>query len=132
MGYRLRIGSRPSPLALVQAHAIKQALENLGGGIAIEIVPISTSGDKMTTASLARIGGKGLFVRELEQALCEKKIDIAVHSLKDLPAVLPEEFRMMAVPPREDPRDGLLIRHGSAEVASEGQAWEALRHGARA
>ena len=71
MGYRLRIGSRPSPLALVQANAIKQALENLAGGMAIEIVPISTSGDKMTTASLARIGGKGLFVRELEQALSD-------------------------------------------------------------
>lgn len=100
MGYRLRIGSRPSPLALVQASAIKQALEKLAGGIAIEIVPISTSGDKMTTASLARIGGKGLFVRELEQALSEQKIDIAVHSLKDLPAVLPEQFKMVAVPPR--------------------------------
>jgi hydroxymethylbilane synthase len=131
MGYRLRIGSRPSPLALVQANAIKRALEQLAGGIAIEIVPISTSGDKMTTASLARIGGKGLFVRELEQALNEEQIDIAVHSLKDLPAMLPEQFRMVAVPPREDPRDGLLIKHGSAEVANEGQAWRALRHGAR-
>jgi hydroxymethylbilane synthase len=130
MALRLRIGSRPSPLALIQAHAISQAIEGRVGAAAIEIVPISTTGDKMTTASLARIGGKGLFVRELEQALADGRIDIAVHSLKDLPAVLPDQFRIAAVPPREDPRDGLLLRGGIAS-ADVGQPWRALRHGAR-
>jgi hydroxymethylbilane synthase len=129
MPYRLRVGSRPSPLALVQANIIKQALETLMGGI--EIVPISTSGDRMTSASLARIGGKGLFVRELEQALVDDRIDIAVHSLKDLPAVMPEQFRIVAVPEREDARDGLLIRDNGAEIAEGGAALHAMAQGAR-
>jgi hydroxymethylbilane synthase len=129
MALRLRIGSRPSPLALVQAHAIGRAI---GGriGAAIEIVPISTTGDRITSASLARIGGKGLFVRELEQALIGEQIEIAVHSLKDLPAVLPDQFRIVAVPEREDPRDALLMRSDIAK-AGENEPWRALKHGAR-
>jgi hydroxymethylbilane synthase len=76
----------------------------------VEIIPISTSGDKMQTASLARVGGKGLFIRELEQALSERRIDLAVHSMKDLPAILPQQFRVAAVPRREAPYDILLSR----------------------
>ena len=131
MAHLLRIGSRPSPLALVQANAIKQALEAGKGELAATIVPISTSGDRLTSASLARAGGKGLFVRELEQALAEGQIDVAVHSLKDLPAVLPDQFRIAAVPAREDPRDGLLIRLSGAEIADSDEPWRALAHGAR-
>jgi hydroxymethylbilane synthase len=131
MAYRIRIGSRPSALALVQANAIKREIERLVDGIAIEIVAISTSGDRMTSALLARVGGKGLFVRELEQALADDKIDIAVHSLKDLPAVLPEQFRIVAVPTREDPRDALLIRNGDARVADKREPWRAIGLGAR-
>lgn len=131
MAYQLRIGSRPSALALVQANAIKQEIERLAERIAIEIVAISTSGDRMTSASLARVGGKGLFVRELEEALLEGRIDIAVHSLKDLPAMLPEQFRIVAVPQREDPRDALLIRTCGVEVADDHEAWRVLGHGVR-
>ncbi len=83
-------------------------------GLAIEIVPIKTSGDKILTPSLAEIGGKGLFIKELEQALAERRVDIAVHSMKDLPAVLPEEFRIIATPSRENPRDALITQSGAS------------------
>src|SRR6266852_1412895 len=105
MAPTLRIGSRPSALALAQANLVKTRLVNVVQDLRIEmdlrveIVPISTSGDKMTSASLARVGGKGLFVRELEQALAENRIDLAVHSMKDLPATLAPQFRIAAVPP---------------------------------
>jgi hydroxymethylbilane synthase len=123
MSFRLRIGSRPSPLALAQANLIKGLIEAALPGLIAEIVAVSTSGDKLTTASLAQIGGKGLFIRELEQALAAGQIDIAVHSMKDLPALLPSEFRLAAVPQRENPRDALITRAGGG--------WNELRHGAR-
>jgi len=91
---------------------------------AIEIVPIRTSGDRMASAALATVGGKGLFVKELEQALVERRIDLAVHSMKDLPARLAPEFRIAAVPERADPRDALLAR-------APGGPGAALPHGAR-
>ncbi len=80
----------------------------------IEIVEIRTSGDKMTSGSLAQVGGKGLFIKELEQALADRTIDAAVHSMKDLPAVLPPQFRVAAVPAREMTSDILVTRDGSA------------------
>jgi hydroxymethylbilane synthase len=123
MSLRLRIGSRPSALALAQAHQVKAHLEAALPGLAAEIVSVSTSGDKLTTASLARIGGKGLFIRELEQALSDRRIDLAVHSMKDLPAILPPEYRLAAIPPREDPRDALITRTTVG--------WAALAPGAR-
>ncbi len=117
MALRLRIGSRPSRLALAQAEIVRASLAAIVPGLAAEIVEIRTSGDKMTTASLARVGGKGLFIRELEQALRQKRIDLAVHSMKDLPAVLAPEFHLAAVPPREDARDVLVTRDGAALAA---------------
>jgi hydroxymethylbilane synthase len=135
MALTLRIGSRPSALALAQANLVKarlaRAVQDLRIGIdlrieidlRVEIVPISTSGDRMTSASLARVGGKGLFVRELEQALTVRRIHLAVHSMKDLPAILPAQFRIAAVPEREDPRDVLITRRGGG--------WDALPPGAR-
>jgi hydroxymethylbilane synthase len=92
-------------------------------GLAVEIVPIKTSGDQMQTASLAHMGGKGLFIRELERALIEHQIDAAVHSMKDLPAALPQEFRLVAVPQRESANDLLLTRSGGG--------WASLRREAR-
>ena len=106
----LRIGTRPSRLALAQAAIIKRLLTQRLSGLTVKVVPIKTSGDKMQTASLAQAGGKGLFVRELEQALRENRIDAAVHSMKDLPAILPQQFRLVAVPPREPVNDLLLTR----------------------
>ncbi len=81
-------------------------------GLAIEIVQIKTSGDRIMTPSLAEVGGKGLFIKELEQALADRRADIAVHSMKDLPAVLSPAYRIAAVPEREDPSDVLITREG--------------------
>src|SRR5271167_2579942 len=110
MTAQLRIGSRPSALALAQTGLVSRRLQALVGGLVVEVVPISTSGDKLTTASLARVGGKGLFIREIEEALSAGRIDLAVHSLKDLPAVLAPEYRIAAVPERENPCDALITR----------------------
>ena len=113
----LRIGSRPSRLALAQSELVRQKLAALVPSVAIEIVPIRTSGDRMVTAALAEVGGKGLFVKELEQALGEGRIDLAVHSMKDLPAQLTSGMRIAAVPERADPRDALLSRTGGTIAA---------------
>src|SRR5271157_3512728 len=113
MKVTLRIGSRPSKLAIIQAEMVRDAIAAASPGIAIEIVPIKTSGDKILTPSLAEVGGKGLFIKELEQALAERRIDIAVHSMKDLPAVLSPEFRVAATPPRENPHDALITSNGT-------------------
>ncbi len=112
MGSVLRIGSRPSPLAMVQANMVRDWIARALPGLAVEIVQIRTSGDKIMTPSLAEIGGKGLFIKELEQALSDHRADIAVHSMKDLPALLPPAYRITAVPAREDPSDVLVTRDG--------------------
>lgn len=108
----LRIGTRGSALALWQAGWVKTQLENLWPGLRVELVPIKTSGDKIQDVSLAKIGGKGLFVKEIEEALLSGTIDLAVHSVKDLPAELPTGLALSAIPEREDPRDVLITRHG--------------------
>ncbi len=105
---RLLIGSRGSQLALVQANWVKQQLLNQNGGLQVEIVIIRTSGDVFTQAPLSQIGGKGLFTKEIEEALLEGKIDLAVHSLKDLPTVLPKGLCLAAVSEREDARDAFI------------------------
>jgi hydroxymethylbilane synthase len=109
----LRIGTRPSKLAIIQTEIVRDAIAAALPSLAIEIVPIKTSGDKNLSPSLADVGGKGLFIKELEQALAERRVDIAVHSMKDLPAVLPPEFRIVATPPRENPRDALVSPSGA-------------------
>jgi hydroxymethylbilane synthase len=110
----LRIGSRPSKLAIVQAGIVRDAIAAALPALEIEIVPIKTSGDKNLSPSLADVGGKGLFIKELEAALAEGRVDIAVHSMKDLPAVLPPEFRIIATPPRENPHDALIAQSGAS------------------
>jgi hydroxymethylbilane synthase len=111
---KLKIGTRPSPLAIAQVEIVRAKLAAILPTLATEIVPIRTSGDKLTTPSLANVGGKGLFIKELEQALAEHRIDVAVHSMKDIPAALPREFRIAAVPERENPADVLVTRDGAA------------------
>jgi hydroxymethylbilane synthase len=113
MAFKLRIGSRPSRLALAQTEIVRSRLARIVPDLSAEVVEIRTSGDRMASASLAGVGGKGLFIRELEQALLEKRIDLAVHSMKDLPAILDPRFRIAAVSEREDPRDVLVTRDGS-------------------
>jgi len=122
MSVGLRIGARPSALALAQASLVRRALTERLSGLEIEIVPIRTSGDKIQTASLARVGGKGLFVRELEEALSEHRIDAAVHSMKDLPAILPHQFHLAAVPQREASYDVLLTRSRGGWASMPGGA----------
>lgn len=110
MSFTLRIGSRPSPLALAQAEMVRRVLEPLIAHARTEIVSVKTTGDKLATAELSRLGGKGLFVKELEAALRDRRIHLAVHSMKDLPARLADGFRIAAVPAREDARDALITR----------------------
>jgi hydroxymethylbilane synthase len=103
----LRLGTRGSQLALWQARTVAAQLEARGYGV--ELVSIRTSGDHLHEASLSEIGGKGLFVKEIEEALGRGEIDCAVHSAKDMPAVLPEGFAVAAALAREDPRDALVL-----------------------
>ena len=102
------IGTRGSKLALIQAERVRAALESKVAGLETEIRVIKTKGDRILDSPLSRIGGKGLFIREIEEALIEGRIDVAVHSLKDLPTVLPAELVLGGVLPREDPRDALI------------------------
>src|ERR1700744_4549903 len=110
MTRQLKIGTRGSPLALAQATITRDLLIRSGliAEDAIETVIIKTSGDRIQDRSLADIGGKGLFTKEIEEALSDGRIDMAVHSLKDLPAWMPEGLGLAAVLPRADPRDALL------------------------
>ena len=103
----LRIGTRGSALALWQARSISQALL-ASTGVEPEIVIIKTTGDKFQQASFVQIGGKGVFIKELEDALLEERIDLAVHSMKDVPTELPEGLAIAAIGKREDVRDALL------------------------
>ena len=116
----LRIGTRGSPLALAQARLARLRLAAqdpaLADPAAVEIVPIRTSGDRLSAANLAELGGKGLFTREIEEALISGAIDVAVHSMKDLPSELPDGLVIAALLPREDPRDA-LIAPGAARLA---------------
>ena len=109
---RLVIGTRGSALALWQANHIKARLEGQEPGLEVILRVIKTQGDKVLDAPLARIGGKGLFVKEIEEALLRREIDLAVHSIKDVPAAIPEGLRLGAIPEREDPRDALLSARG--------------------
>jgi hydroxymethylbilane synthase len=109
---RLIIGSRGSKLALWQAEWIKERLNRLHTRLQVSIEVIKTSGDVMKDAPLAVIGGQGVFTKELEAALLDKRIDLAVHSLKDLPTVMPEGLRIAAMTEREDARDALVLRQG--------------------
>ena len=102
---RLRIGSRGSQLALWQANHISDQLRSRGHIVEIEI--IKTTGDKITDVALSKVGTKGMFTKEIEEALVERRVDLAVHSLKDLPTELGAEFEIAAVTTREDPRDAL-------------------------
>ncbi|HEU4508053.1 MAG TPA: hydroxymethylbilane synthase, partial [Pyrinomonadaceae bacterium] len=108
----LVIGSRGSKLALWQAEQARESLQRLNPGIEIKIEIIKTTGD-VKSDPLSVIGGKGVFTKELEEALLDGRIDIAVHSLKDLPTILPAGLAISAICEREDPRDALVLRAGT-------------------
>ena len=103
---KLRIGSRGSQLALWQANHVSDLLRARGHEVSIEV--IKTTGDKITDVALSKVGTKGMFTKEIEEALAEKRIDLAVHSLKDLPTELASEFTLGAILPREDARDAFV------------------------
>jgi hydroxymethylbilane synthase len=107
---RLRIGTRGSVLALAQAGWVQDRIARRHPGCRVELVVIKTTGDKIHDLPLAQVGGKGLFIKEIEEALIAGEVDLAVHSLKDMPAALPEGLVLTAVPPREDWRDAFISR----------------------
>jgi hydroxymethylbilane synthase len=113
----IRIGTRGSQLAIWQAQAVQRLLEDRGS--AVEIVTIRTTGDRLHEAPLSEAGGKSLFVKEIEDALLNAAIDLAVHSAKDLPAILPTGLTVSATLPREDPRDALVLRAGAPQAGLE-------------
>ncbi len=119
----LRIATRKSPLALWQANHVRDALLARHPELEVELVTMTTQGDKILDTPLAKVGGKGLFVKELETGMLEGRADLAVHSMKDVPVEFPEGLGLAAVLPREDPRDVL--------ISNEYSSIEALPQGAR-
>ncbi|MEW7979210.1 MAG: hydroxymethylbilane synthase [Candidatus Sedimenticola endophacoides] len=107
----LRIATRKSPLAMWQAEHVSRKLRQAHPGLRVELVGMSTKGDKILDTPLAKIGGKGLFVKELEQGMLEGLADIAVHSMKDVPVELPEGLHLAVIMEREDPRDAFVSNH---------------------
>lgn len=117
----LRIATRKSPLALWQAHFVRDALMQAHPGLQVDIIGMTTRGDKILDTPLAKIGGKGLFVKELEMALLEGRADIAVHSMKDVPMALPAGLALPVICEREDPRDAFVSnRYQSIEELPAG------------
>lgn len=106
----IRIGTRRSRLALAQAEWVRGRMRERHPGAVVEVVSITTSGDRFRNVPIERIGDKGVFIKEIEEALLDGGIDVAVHSMKDLPTEIPEGLAIAAVPEREDPRDALISR----------------------
>jgi hydroxymethylbilane synthase len=120
---RLRIATRQSRLALWQAEHVATLLRQAHPGLVVDLVPMTTQGDRIVDRSLAQVGGKGLFIKELEVAICEGRADIAVHSMKDVPSDMPPGMILAAMLSRADPRDAFVsLRHDN---------FNALPHGAR-
>ncbi|MEH6548456.1 MAG: hydroxymethylbilane synthase [Pseudomonadales bacterium] len=107
----LRIATRKSPLAMWQAETVRDALEAAHPGLKVELLPMSTRGDKILDTPLAKVGGKGLFVKELEHAMLEGRADLAVHSMKDVPMDFPAGLMLGPICQREDPRDAFVSNH---------------------
>ena len=108
----IRIGSRDSQLAIKQAHIVMERIRQVKPELTLELITMKTTGDRILDRRLDQIGGKGLFVKELDQALREGRIDLSVHSLKDMPMDVPEDLPLCAFMEREDPRDILICRDG--------------------
>lgn len=111
VGGTVTIGTRGSQLALWQANWVKDAISSYHPDLTVELTIIKTKGDKILDVPLAKVGGKGLFVKEIEEALLDGRIDLAVHSMKDMPADIPDGLCIGAIPEREEPRDVLITRN---------------------
>jgi hydroxymethylbilane synthase len=112
MASELRIGTRGSQLALFQANWVKDQLVRTHPELKVILIKIKTTGDKIQDAPLAKIGGKGLFVKEIEEALIQRRIDLAVHSIKDVPTEFPKGLHLSVITKREDPRDVFISKDG--------------------
>ena len=112
----IRIGSRESKLAVIQSEIVQRHLQEKYPEGEITLITMKTTGDKILDRTLDKIGGKGLFVKELDLALMEKRTDLSVHSLKDMPMKVPEELPILAFSRREDPRDVLVLPKGKTEI----------------
>lgn len=123
----MKIGTRGSSLALWQANWVKEEIIKRHPDIDIDLVKIKTSGDKITDVPLARVGGKGLFVKEIEEALLKGEIDLAIHSMKDVPTELPDGLHIAVITRREDPRDAFII---SQKSKAKSQKFKDLPEGA--
>ena len=113
---KLRIGSRESRLAVIQSQMVMKLIAAAEPEAELELVTMKTTGDKILDKTLDKIGGKGLFVRELDQALRDRRADFTVHSLKDMPMQVPEDLPLAAFSSREDPRDVLVLPEGATEL----------------
>ena len=111
----LRVGSRDSTLAVIQSRLVMDALQAAHPDVRLELVTMKTTGDKILDRTLDQVGGKGLFVRELDDALRAGRVDLTVHSCKDLPMDLAEDLPIAAFLRREDPRDALVLPQGASE-----------------
>lgn len=111
---KIRVGSRESRLAVIQSELVMAEIARAHPEIELELVTMKTTGDKILDRTLDKIGGKGLFVRELDAALLDGRVDLTVHSCKDLPMDLPEDLPIAAFLPREDPRDALVLPEGAS------------------
>lgn len=131
---RINIGTRGSKLALWQANWVKSAIEEQHPQVDVELVIIKTKGDKILDAPLAKVGGKGLFVKEIEEAILSGRVDLAVHSMKDMPAEIPDGLSIGAIPEREMPADVLISRSNRTLAALPQKAkvgTSSLRRGAQ-
>jgi hydroxymethylbilane synthase len=121
MSTLLRIATRKSPLALWQAEEVARQLKSFHPELEVELVPMTTKGDQILNSPLSKVGGKGLFVKELEVAMLEDRADIAVHSMKDVPMEFPEGLQLSAILKREDPRDAFLSnKYSSLDALPDG------------
>ncbi|MDP2681875.1 MAG: hydroxymethylbilane synthase [Deltaproteobacteria bacterium] len=127
MKRKIKLGSRGSQLALWQANWVKSELGKRYKNLEVEIIKIKTTGDKILDVPLAKVGGKGLFVKEIEEALLGKRIDLAVHSMKDVPTDFPNGLHLAAITEREDPRDAFII---SQKLKVKSQKFKDLAYGA--
>ena len=113
---KIRVGSRESALAVVQSEIVIDAIHRFDPSIETELITMKTKGDRILDRNLDKIGGKGLFIKELELALLDHRVDLTVHSLKDMPMDIAEELPILAISSREDPRDALILPEGVEEI----------------
>ena len=116
MSKKVIIGSRESRLAVIQSEMVRDYILSYNKDCEVELLTMKTTGDKILDRTLDKVGGKGLFVKELDKALLEKKSQLSVHSLKDMPMEVPEELPLLAFSKREDPRDVLVLPEGIKEL----------------